>query len=665
MRASQGWVTLGLLLGLACNSFDGPARDAVPPSAPQPANGGATFGSIPPILIGGTGGTLTLTTPFDPNDDLGADCDPARGVPADGLGLVVRDPEVLAAFSLERTLQQLLSSAEVARTPLELLQRLFDTENTTLDGVFSDVRHCDAPDNFAFQPALAVDCPRAEGRLAKSTGLLTPGDPDFFAPVALVNRFDLAPSDRSSCGEYRIIYAKHSGLDNPEERLLLIFEAALFNASRSLGSCRPVAELWQDLPFVDASTRERALSALFFEGVGTLPPVLTATHLGADGSDCQYAGHCGQIRVGQGMQAPFQFRQFRMQVLTGNLERANQLEILPTADSQSPRPQIWDLPTADPSGDIFYQDLYQSVVDLARASPATLRLRSSPSSDAVESAVAGAARPNFAERLAASPAAEAMSLAGTLRQLLPADVTCPSDDPLTPDSIVQRVTALTCAGCHAPEQVLSEGRKLGCGSVWPKSLGESHINERGELSAALTEVFLPHRADVLSTFLQACDPVSVRANLQPVPSKVHAECFPAGTPITLADGSQKPIEQVEASDWILSFDRVAHTLVPARVVARVVRRDAQRFVRINEALVATDNHPFFTDAGWVRAMDLQVGATLLTLTETHGGSASALGVEPGRVARLTLETGEGPTYNLHVEGQHSYFAGGALVYDRP
>jgi len=422
--------------------------------------------------------------------------------------------------------------------------------------------------------------------------------------------------------------------------------------------------LWEGLPLLDVATQTARLSALFFEGVGRLPPVLRASHLGSNGGNCRYAGPCGQIRVGQGMQAPFQFRQFRLQVTEGNLERANQLEIMPTPDSQSPRPQLWDLPPSDPSALSFYQGLLDAVPQLAKAGPAQLRLRLDPGTDAGESAVAGAARPNFAERLAKSPEKEAMSLASSMSQLIPPDVTCPSDDPLTADSIVERVTALTCAGCHAPTQVLSAGRKLGCGNVWPESLGESHINERGELSPALTGVFLPYRADVLTTFLQACDPDRVEANLQPVPPEIRIECFPAGTPITLANGDQKPIEQVGPADWVLTFDRATHLLVPARVTERVVRRDAQRFVRINDTLLATDNHPFFTETGWVRAMDLQVGATLLSLRKARG-AASELGVEPSRVAELRLESGTGLTYNLHVEGQHNYFAGGALVYDQP
>ncbi|PLW78342.1 Hint domain-containing protein [Cohaesibacter celericrescens] len=42
------------------------------------------------------------------------------------------------------------------------------------------------------------------------------------------------------------------------------------------------------------------------------------------------------------------------------------------------------------------------------------------------------------------------------------------------------------------------------------------------------------------------------------------KCFLAGTPITMADGSEKPIEEVEPEDWVLSYDKDGN-LKPGRV----------------------------------------------------------------------------------------------------
>jgi hypothetical protein len=80
---------------------------------------------------------------------------------------------------------------------------------------------------------------------------------------------------------------------------------------------------------------------------------------------------------------------------------------------------------------------------------------------------------------------------------------------------VHRASMLTCAGCHAPEKFLGPERKIGCGLTWPSTLGEVHIDEKGTLSPAMQEVFLPRRADVLQTFLQACDMNKIHENLDP------------------------------------------------------------------------------------------------------------------------------------------------------
>ena len=87
--------------------------------------------------------------------------------------------------------------------------------------------------------------------------------------------------------------------------------------------------------------------------------------------------------------------------------------------------------------------------------------------------------------------------------------------PLTPDQIVLRAQALSCAGCHR----LSNNVALGGGLTWPSSQGFTHVTERetevvgGEtrfrISDALINVFLPARQLILEDFL----------NNRPHPSK--------------------------------------------------------------------------------------------------------------------------------------------------
>ena len=71
-------------------------------------------------------------------------------------------------------------------------------------------------------------------------------------------------------------------------------------------------------------------------------------------------------------------------------------------------------------------------------------------------------------------------------------------------NILDRATTQTCAGCHqlstfAPHNQLGDIPQV----VWPQSLGFVHINEQSQLSPALTSSFLPHRAQVLISFLRS------------------------------------------------------------------------------------------------------------------------------------------------------------------
>ena len=68
--------------------------------------------------------------------------------------------------------------------------------------------------------------------------------------------------------------------------------------------------------------------------------------------------------------------------------------------------------------------------------------------------------------------------------------------------LLNRATSQTCAGCH---QLSSNGLTgdLGNGLLWPQSAGFVHVTETGDLSSALQDNFLPHRADVLVGFINA------------------------------------------------------------------------------------------------------------------------------------------------------------------
>ena len=435
------------------------------------------------------------------------ECDPTVSVDKDSPALIITDPEALAGLQLEAVMKQLLSRwSDTYTTPLELAQQLFDGSNNEAAAVFYDNAHCDSPDNPAHANGPAAFCPRSEGALAASTGLFTPGHKDHFFPVAVVNRFDLTPAVGSTCGEARIVYAKESGLTDPNDRVFLIVEAAVPNPKfGQLFGCRPVAQFWKSLESEpDAKAIGERLESFFMIGLEGGHAPLDPINLGFGTSNgASYYGTGGQIRLSQHMDEHWEMRQLVASAPSG-------LGFDPVPVGNNPLPGLFG-PTSGqptPQQQAFADNFTSlSVETLASSKLHHIRATFGPDDLSGESALGGDRVNDYVAR-----AKDNSYLRGAIQQKL-ADAKlgadCPSDDPLTADSILRRATMDSCAGCHAPKQFLGEERKIGCGMTWPDSLGEVHIDEAGQLSPALKEVFLPHRADVLTAFLQACDAAAI------------------------------------------------------------------------------------------------------------------------------------------------------------
>lgn len=488
-------VAAASFLALGCGSAAGPEplgeATAPPPETLPPDDGPPFLPDLPP-------------------------CDPSYTVQPDGPALLVNNPEALKGFTLERVLTQILERDGTSTMGAEeLLQRLFDTENSEATGVFPGVAHCDSPENTAFKNAPAVDCPRAEGALAKSTGMFTPGHPDYFLPVAVVNRFDLAPSSMTTCGEYRVVFAKQSGLTDPNQRVFLIFEGALKNPSFTLNECRKVQLFWKDLEDVKGDAAELAarLEELFFIGTLGFGPVIDGENLGVlTDDDSAYGQQRGQVRVSQRMQEPWELREFRYK-FAGPGGGAPPFFFAPSTAKNSPIPGLFDPMSGSQEAESFRAELTSmNLQSLASRGVAHVGMRVGNMFNMGESALSGPASAGYIDAMKGNGALE-----GLIEQNLASwelNKGCPPEDPLTGESIIRRAAVQSCAGCHAPEKFLGDERKIGCGLVWPRANGEVHINEKGELSTALTDVFLPRRASVVATFLQSCDPNAIYANLQ-------------------------------------------------------------------------------------------------------------------------------------------------------
>lgn len=112
----------------------------------------------------------------------------------------------------------------------------------------------------------------------------------------------------------------------------------------------------------------------------------------------------------------------------------------------------------------------------------------------------------------------------------------------------------------------------------------------------------------------------------------------------------KPIEDVRVGDWVLAKDPDEAGPPTAHRVTALPRNWTEHWVHVlvegGGELQATREHPFWARGrGWVDAKDLRVGDVL----EDEAG-------RPVAVAAVTIKPRTADTFNLTVNGVHTYYA---------
>jgi len=130
-------------------------------------------------------------------------------------------------------------------------------------------------------------------------------------------------------------------------------------------------------------------------------------------------------------------------------------------------------------------------------------------------------------------------------------------------------------------------------------------------------------------------------------------CFLPGTEISLADGTTKPIERIEAGDMVLAWDEASGELKPDAVRAVHDPIAADSYLIVNDLLRFTDTHPVLSHGEWVKAGELRVGDAL---TAADGNL----------VAIESIRTVLGPVtvYNFAVNPYGTYVADGIVVHNK-
>ncbi|MFC9291781.1 polymorphic toxin-type HINT domain-containing protein, partial [Streptomyces sp. NPDC057052] len=140
--------------------------------------------------------------------------------------------------------------------------------------------------------------------------------------------------------------------------------------------------------------------------------------------------------------------------------------------------------------------------------------------------------------------------------------------------------------------------------------------------------------------------------------------FVPGTRVLMADGTTKPIEDVENGDKVLTTDPQTGETAVETVTAEIVGEGVKHLVKVTVAagdgkksaeVTATEGHPFWVPerGDWVDAKDLETGEWLRTSAGTY---VQVTAVERWTAQRATV-------HNLTVSDLHTYYvlAGAAPV----
>jgi hypothetical protein len=413
--------------------------------------------------------------------------------------LAVTEQTILARFSFERVMTQLAAQSGVANlTALQLFQQWWDTQNPQ-PGVYPGP-HCNDSLTNGYSsingyPYLCRD--EAEGTQVACDPFAA-GSSCAYIPIGLFNRFDLAPENGAHCGEHRIVYAKQSGIASTSDRNTLIFEATLPNPhpQQGLKGCQQIVDIWADLSKENSITkRADALEDFYFDGGSGLGPVVHVDNFGSN------ALGVGQIRTNQfsNTTSGWSLREFKLQRTCVGAS-CSALTFVPVTNKNNAFGGLFAPGSALPAAPAFQSHFPMQVAALAAATVPQIDIATPDVFNTAQSQSSGttAAEMRYLDQLGAG--------ASTLRSDIQTQLNALGSS-LTPDDIVLRAQAQSCAGCHR----LNNNVAIGGGLIWPSAIGFVHVTEREtevvggqtrfRISDALINALLPARQAIIEDFL--------------------------------------------------------------------------------------------------------------------------------------------------------------------
>jgi hypothetical protein len=434
------------------------------------------------------------------DDDGGPSCEPVEFFDVNARRSLFETHEgALSAFSMHEVLSAIATNSGLSANPAALHDQLMDTFDIA-PGV-SNGAHCDDDIAFDGSPGLngyPLQCPRAEHQQV--------GNIDEWFPIAAVNRFDLAPSDGSNCGEARLVFANRAPIG--PGRSFIIFEAKVPNPDPGCGidACAPVQEFWADLTHQDNPfKRGELLRAAFLDG----HPGLEKEGFGAFVNTAAFGFGGGQVRTNSFNQGPWTLREFKTVALFDGAKElaaeagATALQFVPVPVAANPFGELWDESTVQPHSKECAQALLATVENLMTDDPNLMGV-------AMPTICLAAESPSSSLMNYPSQLVDNGLLAGAIEKRIQQ---VDPDSGLDATHIARRALfAGGCIGCH---QLSNGGQNNDLGNAVdaPTSLGFVHTHEAVQedcgdgdsscflISSGLKETFLPHRKAVMDAFL--------------------------------------------------------------------------------------------------------------------------------------------------------------------
>jgi hypothetical protein len=376
---------------------------------------------------------------------------------------VITDKEILAPYTFERVTASLTSGQ-----PATWLETLASTNRTQSPQVVMPLTgFILTPDDGYWRP--------------------TGASWSHIRPIAIVNRFDLAPTDYSNCGEYRVIFSRRTG---DATRLHIAFETVLPNPYPNKGKagCAAVAAFWWDLAGTESTdARRRKLEQFFFHGLPAFSPVL----------DRQSFERGGRIRTSEISIGRPKFAQFELKRLCASVHFCvPRLTRVPL--DNMPDAALFDAEISSNRAASFRRDFLRQVAPLSISdvNRYSMNIDRAYSVSDVEALI-----PAFSYRL---PFRRSLrTRVGQEFRAQIAEELRKTGSALTPEDIIDRAETQNCAGCHG------KPGSVGGGVVFPKAfehgehIADESLTENARASPAVVEVFVPYRMDVLRQYLRS------------------------------------------------------------------------------------------------------------------------------------------------------------------